>query len=83
MSCLGLPEPPELRAADEGMLCSTPLGSSVRVKEDFSVDSGQVLRQGEAAGHGNFGEFNRMLDLVGGLEHFLFSHILGTIIPID
>ena len=21
--------------------------------------------------------------LVGGLEHFLFSHILGTIIPID
>ena len=22
-------------------------------------------------------------DLVGGLEHFLFSHILGIIIPID
>ena len=24
-----------------------------------------------------------MVNLVGGLEHFLFSHILGIIIPID
>ena len=31
-----------------------------------------------AFGHDGFSH-----DLVGGLEHFLFSHILGTIIPID
>ena len=28
-----------------------------------------------------FGGFHK--SLVGGLEHFLFSHILGIIIPID
>ena len=29
------------------------------------------------------GGFQSFLSLVGGLEHFLFSHILGIIIPID
>ena len=27
--------------------------------------------------------FEHQLQLVGGLEHFLFSHILGIVIPID
>ena len=33
----------------------------------------------------NFGgyQFLPIPNLVGGLEHFLFSHILGIIIPID
>ena len=29
------------------------------------------------------GGISRVYILVGGLEHFLFSHILGIIIPID
>ena len=52
VSCLGLPEPPELRAVDEGTVRQTPLGSKVRVKEDFSIDSGRMLRQGELWGSG-------------------------------
>ena len=32
---------------------------------------------------GKNGGFKQKLNLVGGLEHFLFSHILGIIIPID
>lgn len=47
VNCLDLPEPPELRAVDEGMVRQTPLGSKVRVKEDFAIDSGRMLRQGE------------------------------------
>ena len=38
---------------------------------------------GTMIGDGRFGIEAVQLLLVGGLEHFLFSHILGIIIPID
>eukprot|EP00434_Breviolum_minutum_P034078 symbB.v1.2.030156.t2/scaffold3368.1/size58328/3 len=44
---LGLQEPSELKEADALVALQTPLGSKVRVKEDFMIDSGKMLRKGE------------------------------------